>query len=158
MIVVSDTTPIHYLIVIEKELILPSLFAETVIPAAVIVEMTHPNAPESVRSWAASPPDWVTVGSADEDILSGIAGLGSGESSAIALAIELEADGVLLDDRKAVREAVKNGLNVLSTFALLELASRKGLVDFELAIDELSKTSFHFPPDDIVEEFLRRNR
>lgn len=119
--------------------------------------MAHPNAPENVRSWAASPPVWVTVRSADEDILAGIGGLGSGESSAIALAVELRADAVLLDDRKAVREALKEGLNVLSTFALLELASRNGLIEFRSVIDDLSKTSFHFPPQEIVEEFLRRN-
>ena len=130
MIVVSDTTPIHYLILIEKESILPALFAEIVIPAAVITEMTHPNAPERVRSWAESPPEWVTVRFGKEEILSRITGLGSGETSAIAIAIELEADGLLTDDRKAIREAVNNGLSVLTTFALLELASRKGLVDF----------------------------
>ena len=157
MIVVSDTTPIHYLILIQKESILPALFVEIVIPAAVIVEMTHPNAPETVRNWAAEPPEWVTVKAGNSDILSEIAGLGSGETSAIAIALELDADAVLMDDRKAVREAVKNGLNVLTTFALLELASRKGLLDFRSVIDELSKTSFHFPPDDIVDEFLRRN-
>ncbi|HQU93611.1 MAG TPA: hypothetical protein PLK77_15010 [Pyrinomonadaceae bacterium] len=44
MIVVSDTTPIHYLILIGKESILPALFAEIVIPTVVITEMTHPNA------------------------------------------------------------------------------------------------------------------
>ncbi|HQU93612.1 MAG TPA: hypothetical protein PLK77_15015 [Pyrinomonadaceae bacterium] len=59
---------------------------------------------------------------------------------------------------KAIREAVNNGLSVLTTFALLELASKKGLVDFGSVFDELSKTSFHFPPDEIVEEFLRRNK
>lgn len=158
MIVVSDTTPIHYLILIEKESILPALFAEIVIPTAVITEMAHPNAPQAVRSWAENPPEWVTVKSGKEDILSRITGLGSGETSAIAIAIELGADGLLTDDRKAIREAVNNGLNVLTTFALLELASKKGLVDFGSVIDELSKTSFHFPPDEIVKEFLRRNK
>lgn len=158
MIVVSDTTPIHYLILIQKESILPALFVEIVIPAAVIIEMTHRNAPVTVRNWAADPPEWVTVRSGNDQILSGITGLGSGETSAIAIALELDAGGVLIDDRKAVREAVKNGLNVLTTFALLELASRKGLLDFGSVIAELSKTSFHFPPDDIVDEFLRRNK
>ena len=157
MIVVSDTTPIHYLILLQKESILPALFDQIVIPGAVIFEMTHPNAPEPVRTWAADPPEWVTVKTGNDEILSGIAGLGSGETSAIAIALELDADGVLIDDRKAAREAIKKGLTVLTTFALLELASRKGLLDFGSVIDELSRTSFHFPPDEIVDEFLRRN-
>ena len=158
MIVVSDTTPIHYLILIQKESILPALFDEIVIPAAVITEMSHPNAPETVRDWAESPPDWVTVKTGSDEIVSRILALGSGETAAIAVAIELAAEAVLMDDRKAVREAVKNGLNVLTTFALLELASKKDLIDFAGVVGELSKTSFHFPPTEIVDEFLRRNR
>ncbi|MGQ0541732.1 MAG: hypothetical protein ACT4O9_07775 [Blastocatellia bacterium] len=63
-----------------------------------------------------------------------------------------------MDDRRAIREADKNGLNVLSTFALLELAAIDGLINFADSIEALSKTSFHFPTDSIVEDYLRKNR
>ncbi|MGD9563174.1 MAG: hypothetical protein AB7F88_13305 [Pyrinomonadaceae bacterium] len=43
MIVVSDTTPIHYLILIGEESILPRLFTEVIIPDIVLSEMNHPN-------------------------------------------------------------------------------------------------------------------
>jgi predicted nucleic acid-binding protein len=157
MIVVSDTTPIHYLILIGKEHILSTLFTEVVIPDVVLKEMSHPNAPEPVRRWTDGPPEWAADKTSRADLLAKIKGIGAGESSAIALAIELEADAVLMDDRKATREAVRRGLNVLTTFALLELASEKGLLDFANAIDALSKTNFHFPPNEIVDGYLRRN-
>lgn len=157
MIVVSDTTPIHYLILIGKESILPRLFGEVIIPDVVISEMSHPNAPLAVRDWADAPPDWAVSRSGSESLLRRITGLGKGETSAIAIAIETEADLVLMDDRRAIREATANGLNVLTTFALLELASLKGLIDFTAVIDALAKTSFHMPSDAIVQEYLKRN-
>lgn len=158
MIVVSDTTPIHYLILIGKESILPELFSEVIIPDVVLSEMTHPNAPVAVRDWVNSKPDWARVKSGSESLLQKIAGLGKGETSAIAIAIEVAADAVLMDDRRAIREADKNGLNILTTFALLELAAIKGLLDFAQAIDALSKTTFHFPPENIVQDYLQRNK
>lgn len=130
MIVVSDTTPIHYLILIEKESILPRLFSEVIIPDVVLSEMNHPNAPAAVREWVSSKPNWAMIRSGSENLLQKITGLGKGEASAIAIAIEVNADAVLMDDRRAVREAGKNGLNILTTFALLELAALEGLIDF----------------------------
>lgn len=157
MIVVSDTTPIHYLILIGKESILPRLFGKVIIPDVVISEMSHPNAPVAVREWVNSQPDWAVSKSGSESLLRSITGLGKGETSAIAIAIETEADLVLMDDRRAIREATVKGLNVLTTFALLELASIKGLIDFATAIDALAKTSFHMPSDTIIQDYLRRN-
>lgn len=157
MIVVSDTTPIHYLILIGKEFILPQLFSEVVIPDVVFSEMSHPNAPAVVRQWVSARPNWAITKSGSEIYLQKIVGLGKGETSAIAIAIETCADAILLDDRQAVREAEKNGLNILTTFALLELAAIEGLIDFVESIQALSKTSFHLPSDDVVNEYLRRN-
>ncbi|MGD9563175.1 MAG: hypothetical protein AB7F88_13310 [Pyrinomonadaceae bacterium] len=110
-----------------------------------------------MREWVSSKPDWVVTKSGSEGLLRTITGLGKGETSAIAIAIEVGVDAVLMDDRRAIREAGKNGLNILTTFALLELAAIKGLIDFGEAIDALSKTSFHFPPDNIVQDYLNRN-
>jgi len=158
MIVVSDTTPIHYLILTGHESILPDLFDDVIIPDAVVSEMSHHNAPARIRDWVSAKPNWAIVRSGSDELLSRIHGLGRGETSAIAIAIEVQADAVLLDDRKAIREADRNGLSILTTFGLLELASRKSLIDFEQAVKSLSTTNFHLPPDKIVQEYLRRNR
>lgn len=45
MIIVSDTTPIHYLILIERESVLPAIFEKIVIPDAVAEEMQHERTP-----------------------------------------------------------------------------------------------------------------
>ena len=158
MITVSDTTPVHYLILIHKETILPALFGEIIIPDAVAIEMRHANAPVMVCQWIDAPPDWVKIKSPSPAFLKDIGGLGQGETAAIALAIEERADAVLMDDRKAIREARKNNLTIFTTLAVLELAAIKDLIDLTSVLDELAQTSFRLPPDDIMDEYLSRDK
>ena len=56
MVVVADTTPLHYLILIEHIHVLPALFADVWIPTAVLSELTQPQTPAAVSDWAAVPP------------------------------------------------------------------------------------------------------
>lgn len=56
MLIVSDTTPIHYLIILDRAELLPNLFGEIVIPEAVLLEMKHERTPEIVRLWIESFP------------------------------------------------------------------------------------------------------
>ena len=156
MIIVSDTTPIHYLILIGREVILPETLGPIVIPEGVANEMRHRNAPEIIKDWMADVPEWICIRRARPDLEQSITGLGRGETEAIALGIEMAADAVLMDDRKAIREARSRGLTVLTTFAVLELAAVQGLIDPEAVLDELSQTSFRMPPEEVVDEYLRR--
>ena len=55
MLVVTDTTPINYLVLIGHVDILPSLYSHVVIPQAVVGDLQHPRTPESVRAWIAAP-------------------------------------------------------------------------------------------------------
>jgi predicted nucleic acid-binding protein len=52
MIVVSDTSPLNYLILIERVNVLPILFNRVVAPPAVVAELCHPEAPKVVADWA----------------------------------------------------------------------------------------------------------
>lgn len=61
MIVVADTSPLNYLILIEHDNILPKLYARVVIPPEVLQELSHPQAPDAVRSWVKNPPAWLEV-------------------------------------------------------------------------------------------------
>jgi predicted nucleic acid-binding protein len=54
--------------------------------------------------------------------------LGKGESEAIALGIELNADYVLLDDSTARREARRLGLNIKGTLAVIKKLSKDGKI------------------------------
>ena len=157
MLIVSDTTPLHYLIILDRAEILPHLFGEIVIPEAVVSEMKHERTPEKVRFWIESPPDWIKVETPSPQSLDKIGGLGRGESEAIALALEQAADALLMDDRKAIREARKNNLTVITTLALLELAAIKKLIDFAEVLRELEQTTFRLPNAEIIAEFLKRN-
>lgn len=99
MIVVSDTGPIHYLLLIEREFLLPKLFNAVILPQAVIDELTAAGTPQLVQRWVNALPDWVNV---MNPTLIGDAmdGRGRGERAAIALAKELNAP-LLCDDRQA---------------------------------------------------------
>ncbi len=155
MIIISDITPLHYLILIEKAELLQKLFGIIIIPEAVFREMQHEGTPEVVRKWIASLPAWVQVKTPSEKHLKQVKELGKGETEAIALAIEVSADALLMDDRKAIREARKNNLLVVTTLGILELAA-KGLIDFSQTLTQLAETNFRLPSDEIIKEFLKR--
>jgi predicted nucleic acid-binding protein len=156
MIIISDTTPLHYLILLEKAELLQKLFGIIIIPEAVFREMQHEGTPEVVRKWIASLPAWVQVKTPSEKHLGQVKELGKGETEAIALAIEVNADALLMDDRKAIREARKNNLLVVTTLGILELAAAKGLIDFSQTLTQLAETNFRLPSDEIIKEFLKR--
>jgi plasmid stabilization system protein ParE len=102
-LVVADCSPIRYLVVIEAIQILPRLYDQVIIPQSVLDELTHPHAPAEVCAWASSLPRWAEVKSATWIELAGL--LDAGEAEAIALAKELNAHLVLLDERSARRIA-----------------------------------------------------
>jgi predicted nucleic acid-binding protein len=58
------------------------------------------------------------------------------------LAISLDADLLLMDDRKAVSAAEGKGLRVTGTLGVLDLVAGQGLVDFAKAVEDLERTNF----------------
>ena len=95
MIVVADTTPINYLILIYQVELLPKLYDRILIPPVVLEELKHPAAPEPVRRWAAHAPLWLEVQTPKRNVR--VPQLDLGESEAIALATEMNADVLLID-------------------------------------------------------------
>ena len=132
MTVVSNMSPLHYLILIECDRILPLLFAQVFAPPAVIDEMRAPSTPEVVRRWADSPPEWLKiVEPADiEDIPRlGHGKRGAGEKAAIALAREIQADVLLIDDKKGIQEAQKRGLKTVRMLTIVDWAAERDFID-----------------------------
>ena len=127
ILVVADTSPIHYLVLIEAVGILPRLYDRVVLPSVVLAELTHRNAPSPVRTWADALPPWAEVRMAAQVDLIGM--LDPGEAEAIALAQELKADSLLLDEAEARQEARRLGLPVSGTVGVLEKAADRGLID-----------------------------
>jgi predicted nucleic acid-binding protein len=60
-VIVSDTSPLRYLILFEAEAVLARLFDKVLIPPTVFAELIHPNAPAIVSRWALDLPPWVAV-------------------------------------------------------------------------------------------------
>jgi len=61
VIVVSDATPVRYLILIDHMDVLPRLFGRVLVPPAVVAELSRTNTPPRVRDWVQSPPGWLEV-------------------------------------------------------------------------------------------------
>jgi predicted nucleic acid-binding protein len=61
MTVVSNMSPLHYLILIDCDRILPVLYRQVLTPLAVINEMKVPSTPMVVRRWADAPPAWLKI-------------------------------------------------------------------------------------------------
>ncbi len=61
MTVVSDTSPINYLVLIDCVHVLPDLFERVVVPQAVRDELLAVGAPDKVKDWAANPPAWFEI-------------------------------------------------------------------------------------------------
>lgn len=57
--------------------------------------------------------------------------LGKGESEAIALGIELQTDYLILDDAAARKEAIRLGLNVKGTLALIRILKQESKISLE---------------------------
>jgi predicted nucleic acid-binding protein len=140
MIVVADTSPINYLIQIEQISVLMRLYGRVLVPPAVFHELTHPAAPPEVREWAAVHPAWLEIVKPETSLA--LAHLDPGESEAIALAIQINADVVLIDDRAGRHEATRQGLNVAGTLSVLDDADQAGLLRFDDTVALLRKTSF----------------
>ncbi len=155
MIVVADTTPLRYLVFIGEEHVLPKLYGTVYVPPEVLAELGRSKAPrlEPVRSWASSPPEWIHVKEPkviEERLLQS---LDRGEAEAIALAEELKADRILIDEdrgRKMVvnlaEEKKERGeealLQVDATLALLTVAAVRDYIDIEKVVGKLRLTNF----------------
>jgi predicted nucleic acid-binding protein len=157
MIVISDTTPLRYLIEIEAVHILETLFGKVIIPQKVADELQGRNTPQKVKDWMQALPGWLEVRQADLSLFTPVFQLHAGEWEAFALAIELKADVLLIDERNGRREAKRIGQFVIPTLAVLEMAAESDLIDLPEVVGRLSKTTFH-AAQKLYDDLLERDR
>jgi predicted nucleic acid-binding protein len=148
-VVVADTGPLNYLVLIGESDILPKLFEAVFVPEAVRTELRHRDAPPTVRAWAERPPAWLDIRPVpvDADDNPTLRALDDGERAALVLARALSADLLLMDDRAAVAAAHAQGFAVTGTLGILELAARRGLIDLGAAFTRLKATNFRCRPE-----------
>lgn len=134
MIVVADTSPINYLLLIGHVDILSALYERVLIPSSVRQELTSAGSPEAVRSWARALPDWCEERIVATTIDADLVRLDDGEREAIQLALESGIDTVLMDEIEGRRAAQRRNLRVTGTLGVLEAAARRGWIDLSEAI------------------------
>jgi predicted nucleic acid-binding protein len=142
-LVVADAGPLHYLVLTGDIELLPKLFERVLVPQVVQDELANAEAPQAVRDWIARAPGWLDVRPAHpgtDDVA--VAKLDDGECAAIALALAVKAELVLMDDREGV--AIGRGLAVTGTLGVLDLAARRGLIDLAAAFERLKTTTFYY--------------
>jgi predicted nucleic acid-binding protein len=118
-------------------------------------ELDDGETPPSVRDWIANPPVWVEVKETPVRDLNdeSLDGLDQGERAAIALAVAINADLLLMDDREGVVVARNRGFAVTGTLGVLSLAGRRGLVNLSDSFALLKRTNFRYRQG-IMDEIL----
>jgi predicted nucleic acid-binding protein len=154
MVVVADTSPINYLILIDHIGVLQSLYSRVAIPHSVYAELIRPAAPESVRKWMGCPPDWIELRTPSSSSDAVLDRLETGERDAILLASELLADQLIVDDLAGRREAQRRGLRVTGTIGVLREAAGRGLLNLKSAVALLQATNFYIASD-VLAQILR---
>ena len=157
MIIVSDTTPLNYLILIGRENILHQLFGKVIIPQAVFNELSATGASEKVRLWVKELPFWIEV---KQTVLipdSSLDILDAGEKEAIMLAQEISADLLLVDDWQARLAAINLGIRITGTLGILDRAARENLIDLPETLNALQNTNFHISSD-LIRKLLEDNK
>jgi len=144
---VSNSSPIIALDRIGRLDLLHTLFESVNVPSAVLAETKDRT----------TLPDWIIPRTLSESIGSQMlqASLGSGESETIALAIQMKAGLLLLDDRPARDIALAIGLPVAGTLSVLVRAKRLGIISVVgPEVDSLVKQGFRLS-DTVLESILR---
>ena len=155
MIVIADTSPLSYLLLIEKLDLLPRLYGRVMIPEAVHAELQSDNSPLPIKQWIAKPPPWFEVRKVKvpENVLND---LGAGEREAIILAQDMKADLLLLDDWDARQEAFRRHLTIAGTLRVLEDAASLDLIDLPVVVAKLRSTNFRIS-ETMLEAMLLRD-
>jgi len=148
VVVVSNSSPLIALARIQRLDLLPTIFQSILIPPAVAREIAP-----SISIL----PIWLRIQAPTSTPSASLRRrrLGDGEWEALALAIELNADWIILDDLAARRSAEATGLKVIGTLGTLVTAKRTGLVEsIRPELDGLRATSFFLGPQ-LYDELLR---
>jgi len=144
MTVVSNAGPLIALARIESTDLLPRLYGRITIPPSVRSEIadTERERP-GVETFESA--DWLLVRSTSDPSAVQVLrqNLDAGESEAIVLSLDIEADVLLMDEALGRRIATKRGITLSGTLGTLLIAKEENLID-EVApmLDRLVQTGF----------------
>ncbi len=146
MIVVADTSPLNYLVLIGEADLLHRLYDRVLIPQAVLSELQHSETPLAVVEWVKRHPAWLEVRHVAVRPEESSEKLDQGELEAIVLAEEYRPDVLLLMDEDTGRTAAQlRNIPTTGTLGVLDDAAARGLVDLRVAVERLRSTNFRAP-------------
>lgn len=129
MIIVSDTSAISNLALIEYLWLLEAIYQTVIISEAVADGLAAASNPKISKTLQLS---WLrTQAIADTQLANQLQlerGLDTGEAHAIVLALELEADDLLIDERLGRQEALRLGVPIIGILGVLILAKQRNLI------------------------------
>ena len=155
---VSNAGPLIALAKVGRIELLRLVFGRLHIPLAVYDEVATRGAGKAdAAELQQATEEWVEKHVVpDEALVRGLlTKLGAGEAEAIALAVEMDADLLLMDDNQARTVAEFIGLNVIGTVGVLVEATRRGLIgDLAQTLHELRAAGVRMS-DSVIEAATR---
>ncbi len=154
LLVVSNSSVVIALTRICRLDLLEKLFGEILVPEAVWQEVAVKGKPGSEKIMRA---DFIRVRKVSDKKLATLLKnlIDEGEAEAITLALEANADLLLVDDRDARSLAKRLGLQVMGTLGVIALAKYEGLIpEAKPVVEKLVESDFWMSKK-ILEEFLR---
>lgn len=130
MIIVSDTSPVSNLILIERLEILQKLFAEIFVPTAVDAEIRAlKQFGKDLSEYETA--EWIKVTAPVnlQKVKTLQINLDEGEAQAIALALELNCDLLLMDERIGTNIARQEGLQTVGLVGVLIKAKEEKIIE-----------------------------
>ncbi|GHT91354.1 nucleic acid-binding protein [Spirochaetia bacterium] len=155
MLIISDASPIIGLAICKKLDVLQSLFDDVYIPLAVYDELNVQGKPEydAIAEWAKGK----IVQAGNVPLINALrVNLDPGESEAIALYWEKQADFLLIDEKRGRAIARSGGIKIVGTAGLLLLAKERGLIHaIKPSLDILIRNDFRIS-DLLYRQLLRK--
>lgn len=148
--IIGDSSALVALATMDRLDLLEKIFDKIYVPQAVYDEVTISYKPQSLKLKEFLFDKVVAV---ELDISK--MGLGQGELEAIALYKSINADFLLIDDRRAKSFAKLNGLNVLGSLGVMVLAKDAGFVEsIREDLEKLVNSSL-FISQNLIDRVLR---
>ena len=161
MPVVSNTSPILNLAIIGELSLLRDQFGDVLIPEAVLEELqVKGNLPGSKDVRDAIKVGWIRIETVKQDPLVRAMqrDLDKGEAEAIALAMQVNAEWVLMDERDGRKAAKSMKLKVVGVLGILLKAQREGrLRSLRQAMDRLREKAGFYVQADLYNAIIRES-
>ncbi len=159
MLVVSNTSPIMNLAIIHRLVLLRDQFGEALIPLAVREELKPDSElPGAHEVQAALQAGWLRVATPTNSALIQTLSLelDQGEAAAIALAVEMKADFILMDESEGRAKAAALGLRPVGVLGVVLRAKFNGqLASVKEAMTQLRQEAGFFIAEELFNTVLQ---